>query len=109
MLGKTRSWSDDPLRKRLARQLSAAVLVCVAASQGARAESASLDALIAAAKAEGSVMIYHTSAVATFKPVFTAFAQKYGIPVRNFYATGAPLSVRFASEIAAGTIQADVF
>lgn len=69
----------------------------------------SLDALVAAAKSEGSVMIYHTSAVRTFKPVFTAFAKKYGITVGNFYATGTPLSVRFASELASGTIQADVF
>ena len=54
-------------------------------------------------------MIYHTSAVRTFKPVFTAFAKKYGITVRNFYATGTPLSVRFASEVASGIMQADVF
>ncbi len=73
------------------------------------AQAQSIDLLVAAAKAEGSVMIYHTSAVRTFKPVFTAFAQKYGITVRNFYATGTPLSVRFASEVASGTMHADVF
>jgi iron(III) transport system substrate-binding protein len=76
---------------------------------GAQPAEARLDALVAAAKAEGSVMIYHTSAVRTFKPVFSAFAKKYGITVRNFYATGTPLSVRFASEVASGIMQADVF
>jgi iron(III) transport system substrate-binding protein len=76
---------------------------------GAQPADARLDALVAAAKAEGSVMIYHTSAVRTFRPVFSAFAKKYGITVRNFYATGTPLSVRFASEVASGVIQADVF
>jgi iron(III) transport system substrate-binding protein len=70
---------------------------------------ARLQALVAAAKAEGSVMIYHTSAVRTIRPVYDAFAAKYGIAVRNFYATGTPLSVRFASEAAAGTVRADVF
>jgi iron(III) transport system substrate-binding protein len=93
--------------------LAATVVAMLASSSPCGAQGndadARLDALARAAKAEGAVMIYHTSAVATFKPVFTAFAQKYGIPVRNFYATGAPLSVRFASEVAAGTIQADVF
>jgi iron(III) transport system substrate-binding protein len=76
---------------------------------GAQPADARLDALVAAAKAEGAVMIYHTSAVRTFKPVFSAFAKKYGITVRNFYATGTPLSVRFASEVASGIMQADVF
>jgi iron(III) transport system substrate-binding protein len=75
----------------------------------AQSSGAHLDALVAAAKAEGSVMIYHTSAVRTFRPVFSAFAKKYGITVRNFYATGTPLSVRFASEVASGIMQADVF
>jgi iron(III) transport system substrate-binding protein len=77
-------------------------------SQSAEAE-ARLQALVDAARAESDVMIYHTSAVRTFRPVFSAFAKKYGITVRNFYATGTPLSVRFASEVAAGTMQADVF
>lgn len=85
----------------------AVVAVSIAAATPMRAQS--IDALVAAAKAEGSVMIYHTSAVRTFKPVFTAFAKKYGITVRNFYATGTPLSVRFASEVASGIMQADVF
>lgn len=88
---------------------SLAISVVLAAMPMMRAAAESLDELVAAAKAEGSVMIYHTSAVRTFRPVFTAFAKKYGITVRNFYATGTPLSVRFASEVASGTMQADVF
>jgi iron(III) transport system substrate-binding protein len=87
-----------------------AILAGVQPSSGqSSAPDARLEALVKAAKAEGTVMIYHTSAVATFKPVFNAFAEKYGITVRNYYATGTPLSVRFASEVAAGSIQADVF
>src|SRR5262245_51707981 len=93
--------------------LATIVVAMLAAAPSSRAQSgdadARIEALVKAAKAEGAVMIYHTSAERTFKPVFTAFAKKYGIPVRNFYATGTPLSVRFASEVAAGTMQADVF
>ena len=69
---------------------SLAISVVLAAMPMMRAAAESLDELVAAAKAEGSVMIYHTSAVRTFRPVFTAFAKKYGITVRNFYATGTP-------------------
>ena len=58
-------------------------------------ESAVLEKLIAAAKAEGRVMIYHTSDVATMAPVLRAFEKQYGIKVDNFFATGAPLSTRF--------------
>ena len=88
-----------------------AAMAALAAVLPAHAQPADarLDALVAAAKAEGAVMIYHTSAVRTFRPVFSAFAKKYGISVRNFYATGTPLSVRFASEVASGIMQADVF
>ncbi len=89
-------------------QLAALAAVGVPPAHAQTAD-ARLDTLVAAAKAEGSVMIYHTSAVRTFRPVFTAFGKKYGITVRNFYATGTPLSVRFASEVASGIMQADVF
>ena len=45
-------------------------------------------------------MIYHTSAERHVQAGLAAFAKKYGITVQNYYATGSPLSVRFASEIA---------
>jgi iron(III) transport system substrate-binding protein len=101
-------------RSRMMGCVSLAVTVVLAAlapSACARAAEADagLDALVQAAKAEGTVMIYHTSAPRILKPVMNAFTAKYGIPVRNFYATGTPLSVRFASEVAVGTVQADVF
>jgi iron(III) transport system substrate-binding protein len=89
---------------------AAATLMAAQPSYGqASPPDAGLAALIAAAKAEGTVMIYHTSAERTFKPVLSVFAKKYGIAARNFYATGTPLSVRFESEVASNNIQADVF
>jgi iron(III) transport system substrate-binding protein len=72
-------------------------------------ESVVLQKIIAAAKVEGSVMVYHTSDVATMSPALRAFESKYGIKVENYFATGAPLSTRFSNEGAAGNMRADVF
>jgi iron(III) transport system substrate-binding protein len=66
-------------------------------------------ALIAAAKAEGSVMVYHTSPLPIIGSSFRAFENKYGIKVLNYHTTGNPLTVRFSSEAAAGRTVADVF
>jgi iron(III) transport system substrate-binding protein len=75
----------------------------------AKAEEAGLAGLIAAAKAEGSVMVYHTSPPPTIGPVFKAFEETYGIKVYSYHATGNPLTVRFSSEAASGNAAADVF
>lgn len=87
-------------------------LVCLfAASLGERAEAqskASLDALVKAAKTEGSVMVYHTAPMPIFGPLFEDFQKKFGIRVDNFHATGSPLGTRFASEADSGKPQADV-
>ena len=63
---------------------------------------------IKAAKAEKSLMIYHTAPTANYKVVFEAFQKKYGIKVENFHATGSPLATRFSSEAEANQMQADV-
>lgn len=70
--------------------------------------SSDMETTIKAAKAEGTVMVYHTSPVTLIRPIFRAFEKKYGIKVQNFHATGTPLSVRFSTEAKAGTPQADV-
>jgi iron(III) transport system substrate-binding protein len=97
----------------LPRLLKYAAVVMLATAQPSFAQTSdqneSLDALVKAAKAEGSVMIYHTVNVQTIRRALAEFGKKYEIKVRNFYATGTPLSVRFASEVASGIMQADVF
>lgn len=85
-----------------------ALSLCATAGSPVSAQ-ATLEALVAAAKKEGQVMIYHTSAVATIGPSFKAFQEKYGIRVDNFHATGSPLTVRFSNEGASGKMVADVF
>ena len=86
------------------------LLIAVAASAGQPAYAQdTLDKMIAAAKAEGSLMVYHTSPLPIIGSTFRAFEKKYGIKVQNYHATGNPLTVRFSSEAAAGRMIADVF
>jgi iron(III) transport system substrate-binding protein len=83
--------------------------VIVLANAPAAMAQNELQALIAAAKSEGSLMVYHTSPLPIIGPVFRAFEQAYGIKVLNYHATGNPLTVRFSSEASAGKALADVF
>ena len=94
--------------KRLNACLSLFAFAAVAAAQPALAQG-TLDKMIAAAKAEGSLMVYHTSPLPIIGSTFRAFEKKYGIKVQNYHATGNPLTVRFSSEAAAGRMIADVF
>ena len=91
---------------RISTSLSVVLFSCFAAmpvqAQGA------LDAMIAAAQAEGALMVYHTSPMPIIESTFRAFEKKYGIKVQNYHATGNPLTVRFSSEAAAGQMIADV-
>ena len=89
-----------------ARVAAIAVLLATTTTAG-RAKS--LDALVSAAKAEGSVMIYHTTRCVRSDRCLWRSRTNMDIAVRNFYATGTPLSVRFSSEVVSGIMQADVF
>ena len=91
---------------RISTSLSVVLFGCFAATP-VQAQGA-LDAMIAAAQAEGSLMVYHTSPMPIIESTFRAFEKKYGIKVQNYHATGNPLTVRFSSEAAAGQMIADV-
>jgi iron(III) transport system substrate-binding protein len=71
--------------------------------------SSGLQKLIAAAQAEGSVMVYHTADTLTSSGVLKVFEQKYKIKVNTFHATGSPLTVRMVNEGATGTMIADAY
>ncbi len=77
--------------------------------QPAQGQTADLDSLIKAAKAEKSVMIYGTAPINQIGDVYKAFEAKYGIKVESFQARGSDLTARFSNEAAAGIIQADAF
>jgi iron(III) transport system substrate-binding protein len=82
----------------------------VQAQTGALADKADvLDKLVKAAKAEGTVTIYYTSDKPTFDPGLQAFEKKYGIKVVGYYANAAPLSTRFAAELASGRMVTDIY
>ena len=95
---------------RLRRDVLFAALVVIGPLSAASADDdARLQELIKAAKAEGSLMVYHTSPFPIIGPTFRGFEKKYGIKVQNFHATGNALTVRFSSEAAANRPLADAF
>jgi iron(III) transport system substrate-binding protein len=67
-----------------------------------------LDALIKDAKAEGKLVWYNSYAPAPSQRVIDAFQQKYGISVKEFRLTTAPLGQRFAAEASTGRPGGDV-
>ena len=69
-------------------RLLVALAMLILAPPVAAEEGPQLQELIRAAKAEGSVMVYHTSPMPIIGSTFRAFEQKYGIRVNNYHATG---------------------
>ena len=64
--------------------------------------------LIAAAKAEGSMVMYGSSSVAALKANADTFEKTYGIPVKFTMTASAPQTARVDQEIKAGRIVPDV-
>jgi len=67
-----------------------------------------MDALVAAAKAEGGVTFYGDSSQPTVQAWTDAFTKEYGIPVTIVRNTPGPLFQQFSQEMAAGAPQADI-
>ncbi|WP_158215425.1 ABC transporter substrate-binding protein [Candidimonas nitroreducens] len=83
--------------------------VSLALSMGSYASAAD-QALIDAAKKEGSLVWYTTYIVNSFVvPVTRAFEKKYGIRVEYTRSNGADLTLRIDNESAAGRMASDVF
>jgi iron(III) transport system substrate-binding protein len=59
-------------------------------------------ALVEAAKKEGEVLVYHSTQTEDLKPVFDAFTQKYGIPVREWRSSSENVAQRVINETRAG-------
>jgi iron(III) transport system substrate-binding protein len=64
--------------------------------------------LVAAAKAEGTVVFYSANTVAGVEHLARAFEEKYGITVETLSLPAGTLLQRFASEAEAGSFNADV-
>jgi len=65
-------------------------------------------ALIAAAKKEGEVMVYHSSQTEDLKPVFDAFTKKYGIVVKDWRSSSENVVQRIIGETRGGKLTVDL-
>ncbi|MBO9577456.1 MAG: extracellular solute-binding protein [Microbacteriaceae bacterium] len=68
-----------------------------------------MEALVAAAQAEGALTLYTDGTLATQQAWAAEFTAKYGIQVSIVRDSGGPLYQKFAQEEAAGQGQADIF
>jgi len=64
-------------------------------------------ALVAAAKKEGEVMVYHSTQAEDLKPVFDAFTAKYGIKVSDWRSSSENVVKRVINETRAGKFTVD--
>jgi iron(III) transport system substrate-binding protein len=103
-------------RRAAAAALSAAVMLAATPSshaqqtpqQRAAAAQKDLDALIAAAKAEGELMFYSSPTENVAKRVADAFVKKYGVKANFIRLSGATLLQRYAAESEGNVFVADV-
>jgi iron(III) transport system substrate-binding protein len=65
-------------------------------------------ALVAAAKKEGEVMVYHSTQAEDLKPVFDAFSAKYGIAVKEWRSSSENIVKRVINETRAGRFTVDL-
>ena len=78
------------------------------ASKAASTAQADLDALVKAAKAEGSLTFYSGATENVAKRVADAFSAKYGIKTQFVRLSGNVIIQRYSNEATAGNIAADV-
>ncbi len=65
-------------------------------------------ALVAAAKQEGEVMVYHSTQTEDLMPVFDAFTKKYGIAVKEWRSSSENVVQRIIGETRAGKLTVDL-
>ncbi len=99
------------------RAVSGGILAGVLGGRGVSAQGVSAqgvpaqgvdDALVRAAKAEGSLIFYSATTEAVARRVGEAFERKYGIKVQALRINSAGLMQRYASEAQTGNIAADI-
>jgi iron(III) transport system substrate-binding protein len=90
--------------------LSLLLMACGGGSAGSGNQPQSSDdaTLVAAAKAEGSLLLYATPSQEALQSDASAFEKAYGIKVTYIRLTSTPLTSRVDTEAGAGRIRADV-
>ncbi len=107
----TRNWfspTADRTRRQPLRPVIAALCLAALPAVAAAQSSDDMDALVAAAKQEGSVMMYSGLTEADGLAVGKAFEAKYGIPVSIYRAPTNDVASRFDLELKAGRVNVDV-
>jgi iron(III) transport system substrate-binding protein len=84
------------------------IVLALAAVAFSAASFAQSDALVAAAKKEGEVMVYHSTQTEDLQPVFDAFTKKYGIKVREWRSSSENVVRRVIAETRAGRLEVDL-
>src|ERR1044071_6129081 len=84
---------------------NAFTLIALSVAVAAHAQDA---ALVAAAKKEGEVMVYHSTQTEDLKPVFDAFSAKYGIKVSEWRSSSENVVKRVINETRAGRFTVDL-
>jgi iron(III) transport system substrate-binding protein len=85
----------------------AAASAAFAAAAFAQAPDARVQQLIAGAKKEGVVMVYHSSQTTDLQPVFDAFTEKYGVKVKEWRSSSENVVQRTIREARAGRHDVD--
>jgi ABC-type Fe3+ transport system substrate-binding protein len=109
---RRRRWrSSEQFRRHCAKRCGrAALCLAVFASPFCRPAAAADQALIDAAKKEGSVTWYTVQIVDQIvRPLADAFEQKYGIKVDYVRANTSAIALRITNEAASGHVLCDVF
>lgn len=96
------------ISRRTAAMLIAAACGATALAMPARAQDADLEALIRAARAEGSLTLYSAATENVANRVARAFDEKYGVKVQFLRLSSSALLQRYASEAESGRIVADI-
>ncbi len=94
--------------RRIATAFAAAGALALAAGAGPAAAQSPMDALIAAAKKEGELVLYSSESDKQMADTNKAFEAKYGVRVRGTRLVGGALTSRYAGERKGNTIVADV-
>lgn len=89
------------------RAFALAVALLAAAAAWAQAPDARMRQLIDGARREGTVTVYHSSQTEDLKPVFDAFAKKYGVKVTDWRSSSENVVQRIIRESAAGRHDVD--
>ena len=94
---------------RIGAGLALSVALLFTASARAQQPAPADPALVAAARAEGEVVVYSTAPPDDNKALTSAFEARYGVPVKLWRASTEDILQRAMAETRAGRPQADVF